>query len=344
MMKFNNKPVVICCLSIIIITGLYCNAPLKKPGQPGNGDPLPSWNEGTSKKAILDFVNNATHEGNTGFIPVEDRIACFDNDGTLWTEQPVYTQLLFAIDRIKALAPQHPEWKTKEPYKSILAGDIAGALQSGEKGLVEMVMTTHVGMSSDEFTTIVKDWIKTAQHPRFHKPYTACVYQPMLELLAYLRANQFKTFIVSGGGIEFMRPWTQETYGIPSEQVVGSGIKTKFEERNGQPILLRTAAVNFVDDKQGKPVGILEHIGKRPVAAFGNSDGDFQMLQWTTSGNGLRFGLIVHHDDGEREYAYDRGSPIGTLERGLDEAPQRGWIVVSMKNDWKKIFPDSTAH
>ncbi|NEU09618.1 haloacid dehalogenase-like hydrolase [Flavihumibacter sp. R14] len=302
-------------------------------------DPLPSWNDGQAKKAITGFVKAITTERSPGYVDVKDRIAVFDNDGTLWAEQPLYFQFLFAIDRVKAMAPQHPEWKDKEPFKSILAGDVKKALAGGEKGLMELMMVTHAGMTTEEFSKIVKDWVSTAKHPRFKKPYTACVYQPMLELLDYLRANGFKTFIVSGGGIEFMRPWAEEVYGIPPQQVVGSSIKTKFEERNGQPVLVRLPEVNFVDDKEGKPVGIQQHIGKRPIAAFGNSDGDFQMLEWTTSGKPPRFGLIVHHDDSVREWAYDRNSHIGRLERGLDEASKRKWIIVSMKNDWKTIFP-----
>jgi hypothetical protein len=287
----------------------------------------------------VDFVAKATREAGPYFIAANDRIACFDNDGTLWAEQPMYFQFLFAIDRIKAMFPQHPEWKTKEPFASILAGDLKKALAGGEKAIAELVMTTHSGMTTEEFEKKVKEWIATAKHPRFKKPYTECVYQPMLELLAYLRANGFKTFIVSGGGIDFMRPWAEQVYGIPPEQVLGSSGKLKYELRNGLPVLVKLPEANFVDDKEGKPIGIQMHIGKRPVAAFGNSDGDFQMLEWTTSGAGLHFGLIVHHDDEVREWAYDRQSPIGNLNRGLDEAAKRGWILVSMKNDWKKIFP-----
>jgi len=302
-------------------------------------EPLPSWNEGANKKAIVDFVTGVTTEGSTSFIKPEDRIATFDNDGTLWAEQPLYFQFLFAVDRIKAMSPQHPEWKTKEPFKSVLAGDLKKALAGGEKGIAELIVTTHTGMTTEEFEKSVNEWVTTAKHPRFDKPFTECVYQPMLELLAYLRDNGFKTFIVSGGGIEFMRAWTQRVYGIPPEQVVGSSGKLKYELRDGKPVLVKLPAINFVDDKEGKPVGIQMNIGKRPIAAFGNSDGDFQMLEWTTSGTGPRFGLIVHHDDADREWAYDRGSPIGKLERGLNEATKRGWVLVSMKNDWKKVFP-----
>jgi len=263
----------------------------------------------------------------------------FDNDGTLWVEQPMYPQLFFALDRVKELAPQHPEWKDKEPFASLLRGDVKTALKGGHKAILEIVMATHAGMTIDEFEQIVKDWLATAKHPKYKRPYTECVYQPMLELLAYLRGNGFKTWIVSGGGIEFMRPWTERVYGIPPEQVVGSSIKTEFELRHGKPVLMRLPEVNFIDDKAGKPVGINQHIGRRPVAAFGNSDGDFQMLEWTTAGSGPRFGMIVHHDDAKREWAYDRKSSIGKLDRGLDEAPKRGWVVVSMQRDWKAIFP-----
>ncbi len=303
-------------------------------------DPLASWNDGSTKKAIVDFVNAVTTKGSPAFVQPEDRIAVFDNDGTLWVEQPMYFQLFFTIDRVKALAKEHPGWNTKEPYQSILAGDIKKALASGEKGVGEMMMMTHAGMTTDSFETIVSDWLAASQHPRYKKSFTKCVYQPMLELMTYLRSNGFKTFIVSGGGIEFMRPWTQSVYGIPPEQVIGSSVKTKFVEHNGQPVLMRMPEVNFIDDREGKPVGIHEHIGKRPIAAFGNSDGDFQMLEWTTSGPGPRFGLIVHHDDPVREWAYDRHSAIGQLNRGLDEAAKRNWILVSMKHDWKKLFPD----
>ena len=302
-------------------------------------DPLPSWTEGRAKQSIVDFVQRVTSPGGKDFVPEPERVAVFDNDGTLWAEQPFYFQLVFALDRVKALAAKHPEWKEKGPFKSALAGDLKGVLAGGEHALLELVMATHAGMTTEEFEQVVKNWIATAKHPRFNRPYTECVYQPMLELLVYLRANGFKTWIVSGGGIEFMRPWTERVYGIPPEQVVGSSIKTKFELRDGKPVLMRLPEVNFIDDKAGKPVGINQHIGRRPIAAFGNSDGDFQMLEWTTSGPGPRFGMIVHHDDAQREWAYDRKSSIGKLDRGLDEAAKRGWLVVSMKRDWKCIFP-----
>ncbi|MCM3870383.1 MAG: haloacid dehalogenase-like hydrolase [Pyrinomonadaceae bacterium] len=301
-------------------------------------DPLPSWNDGAAKQSIVDFVKRVTTRGGKDFVPEPERIAVFDNDGTLWAEQPMYFQLLFALDRVKVLAPQHPEWKTTEPFASLLKGDVKGALAGGQKALVEIMMAAHAGMTTQEFEQIVKDWIATAKHPVSKRPYTEMVYQPMLELLAYLRAHGFKTFIVSGGGIEFMRPWTEKVYGIPPEQVVGSSIKTKFDMSSGQPVLMRLPEVNFIDDGPGKPVGINEHIGRRPIAAFGNSDGDLQMLQWTAAGNGARFCLYVHHTDAEREWAYDRTSHIGKLDKGLDEATQRGWTVVDMKKDWKTIF------
>jgi hypothetical protein len=302
-------------------------------------DPLPSWNETATKKAIIDFVERVTTEGSPGFVSPAERIATFDNDGTLWSEQPMYFQLLFALDRVKVLAPQHPEWKSQQPFASLLEGNLKAALAGGEKAIAEIVMATHAGMTTEEFETIVTDWIATAKHPTTGGRYTEMVYQPMLELLAHLRARGFKTFIVSGGGIEFMRPWTERVYGIPPEQVVGSSVKTHYEVRKGQPVLVRLPELNFVDDKDGKPVGINSHIGRRPIMAFGNSDGDFQMLRWTTAGEGPRFGLIVHHTDAEREWAYDRDSHIGQLDKALDEAPRRGWLVVNMKDDWKVIHP-----
>ncbi|HUL87422.1 MAG TPA: HAD family hydrolase [Pseudolabrys sp.] len=301
-------------------------------------DPLPSWNDGKARQSILDFVNAVTREGAPNFVPAAERIATFDNDGTLWVEQPMYTQLSFALDRVKALAPMHPEWKQKQPFKAVLGGDMKALAASGERGLVELVMATHAGMTIEEFERIVKEWLSTARQPRFKRPYTELVYQPMLELLAYLRANGFKTFIVSGGGIEFMRPWSEQIYGVPPEQVVGSSIKTRFQMRRDIPELFRLPEINFVDDGAGKPVGINEHIGRRPIAAFGNSDGDLQMLQWATKSGGRRFGLIVHHTDGEREYAYDRKSRFGHLDKALDAAALNDWTVVSMKDDWKRIF------
>jgi phosphoserine phosphatase len=301
-------------------------------------DPLPSWNDTAPKKAIVAFVEKVTKEGAPDFVPVAGRIATFDNDGTLWCEKPLPVQLFFMLDRVKTLAPQHPEWKTNEPFASILKGDLKAALAGGDHALLEIVAATHAGMTNEEFEQIVKAWIATAKHPRFQQPFTACVYQPMIELLAYLRANGFKTYIVSGGGIEFMRPWTETVYGIPPEQVVGSSIKTKFEMRDGKPVLVRLPELNFNDDKGGKPVGILQHIGRRPVMAFGNSDGDLQMLQYTGGGRGARFCLYVHHTDAGREYAYDRNDALARLDLGLDEAAAKGWTVVSMEDDWKRIF------
>ena len=302
-------------------------------------DPLPSWNDTTPKKAIVAFVEKVTKDGSSDFVPLEERIATFDNDGTLWCEQPMYFQLLFALDRVKALAPQHPEWKTKEPFASLLKGDVKSALGGGERAMLEIIVVTHAGMTTADFEQIVKDWIATAKHPKFKRPYTECVYQPMIELLAYLRSNGFKTFIVSGGGIEFMRPWTEKVYGIPPEQVVGSSIKTKYEMRDGKPVLMRLPEMNFIDDKTGKPVGINSHIGRRPIAAFGNSDGDQQMLEWTQAGNGARLMMLVHHDDAAREFAYGAESKIGTFSDALmAEAEKNSWTVISMKDDWKQIF------
>ncbi|MDQ0321518.1 hypothetical protein QO002_003656 [Pararhizobium capsulatum DSM 1112] len=303
-------------------------------------DDLPSWNDGAAKQGIVDFVSAVTTAGGTDYVAPDERVAVFDNDGTLWSEQPMYVQLAFALDRVKALAPEHPEWKDTEPFKSVLAGDAAGVAATGEKGLVEILAVTHAGMTSDEFTKIATDWISTAKHPKTGKLYTEMVYQPMLELISYLKANDFKVFIVSGGGIEFMRPWTERVYGIGPENVVGSSIKSKYEVQDGKPAIVRLPDVDFVDDGAGKPIGIYTHIGRRPIAAFGNSDGDFQMLEWTTSRTGRSFGLIVHHDDGDREYAYDRQSHFGRLDKGLDEGPKHGWTIVSMKNDWKQIYPE----
>jgi haloacid dehalogenase-like hydrolase len=301
-------------------------------------DPLPSWNEGPSKQAILDFVTKTTKQGGSDFVPTDERLAVFDNDGTLWVEHPMYVQMAYALDRVKTLAPTHPEWKNKQPFKAVLEGDVKALAESGERGLAEILLVTHAGMTPAEFESLVKNWLATARHPRFKRPYTECIYQPMVELLAYLRANGFKTFIVSGGGIEFIRPWAEKAYGVSPEQVIGSSIKMRFEMRDGKPILIRLPEINFVDDKAGKPVGIQEYIGRRPIAAFGNSDGDLEMLQWTTMTDGPRLGLIVHHTDAEREYAYDRKSDFGRLDKALDAAPSNKWTVVDMKRDWKKIF------
>jgi len=315
---------------------LACAAPARAQ------DPLPSWNEGAAKKAITEFVAKVTKQGSSAFVAEPERIAVFDNDGTLWAEQPLYFQFLFVVDRVKSLAPQHPEWKEKEPFKSLLAGDVKGALGGGQKAVVELLAATHAGMTTEEFERIVLDWIASAKHPRFQKPYTECAYQPMLELLAYLRANGFKTFIVSGGGVEFMRPWVERVYGIPPEQVVGSRGKLKLEVRDGKPVLLKLPEVDLVDDGPGKPVGIQQQIGRRPLMAFGNSDGDLQMLQWTRAGSGARFALLVHHTDAEREWAYDVPSSIGQLDKALESARADGWTLVDMKQDWKRVFPFET--
>jgi hypothetical protein len=317
-------------IAVLILAALHVAA--------ATDDPLPSWHDSAAKRAVVDFVQRVTTPGKD-FVPEPERIAAFDNDGTLWSEQPIYFQLAFAFDRAKALAPQHPEWQDQEPFKSLLAGDLKGVFAGGEKAVMQLMMASHAGMTTEEFEQIVKDWIATARHPRFQRPYTECIYQPMRELLTYLRANNFKTYIVSGGGIEFMRPWTEKVYGIPPEQVVGSSIKTKFEMREGKPVLMRLPEADFIDDKEGKPVGIHKFIGRRPIFAFGNSDGDHQMLQWTAAGSGLRFMGLVHHTDAEREWAYDRQSHIGRLDKALDEALAKGWTVVSMKDDWKTIFP-----
>ncbi len=301
---------------------------------------LPSWADGEAKASIMDFVTATTTEGSADFVEPAARVAVFDNDGTLWGEQPMYVQLAFALDRVRQLAPQHPEWQTTEPFRSVLAGDMAGVAASGERGLLELVAATHAGMSTEEFEKIVSDWIATARHPASGKPYTGHIFQPMVELIDYLKTNQFEVFIVSGGGVEFMRPWTERVYGIPPRNVVGSSIKAKYELRDGVPAIMRLPEIDFIDDGPGKPVGINKFIGKRPIAAFGNSDGDFEMLEWTTSGPGRRFGLIVHHDDAQRENAYDRDSHFGRLARGLDEAPGRGWTIVSIKDDWKVVYPE----
>ncbi len=300
---------------------------------------LPSWNDTASKNSIITFVEKVTTEGSSDFVPPAERIAVFDNDGCLWAEQPLYFQAFYIFDRIKALAPQHPEWATEEPFASVLKGDVKSALAGGEHGLLAMAAATHAGLTSEEFSASVNEWLATAKHPVTGKAYTDMVYQPMLELLDYLRANGFKTFIVSGGGIDFMRPWTERVYGIPPEQVVGSSLKAAYEVRDGKPVIVKLPELNFIDDKAGKPVGIHQHIGRRPIFAAGNSDGDFQMLEWTTAGEGARFGLLVHHTDAEREFAYDRESHVGKLNKGLDEGPARGWTILSMQKDWKTIFP-----
>ncbi|NEU98106.1 haloacid dehalogenase-like hydrolase [Bradyrhizobium sp. UFLA 03-164] len=324
-------------LMVLLVLGcsvIPCNAALAQ------ADPLPSWNDGAAKEAIVGFVARVTKQGTADFVPPAERIATFDNDGTLWTEQPFYFQLAFALDRVKAMAPDHPDWKTRQPFKALLEKDTSALAASGEKGLLQIMAATHAGMTTDAFASAVRDWLATARHPRFNRPYDSLVYQPMLELLAYLRANGFKTFVVSGGGIEFMRPWMERVYGVPPEQVVGSSGVVKFQiGAGGKPDLMKEAKIEFIDDGPGKPVGINRFIGRRPIFAFGNSDGDLQMLQWTVAGAGARFAGIVHHTDGIREYAYDRQSRIGKLDKALDAAAAGGWTVVDMKQDWKTVFP-----
>ncbi|WP_157016738.1 HAD family hydrolase [Mesorhizobium xinjiangense] len=324
----------------VLIAGILLAAPAA-----AQTDPLPSWNDGANKQAIIAFVEAVTEEGGPDYVAPGDRIATFDNDGTLWPSHPIYTQLAFAIDRLKAMAPEHPEWKSTEPFKFALENDMEALAKGGEKGGMKIIAATHAGMSTADFEKIVTDWYKTAKHPRFDRPYTDLAYQPMLDLMDYLRANDFKTFIVSGGGIEFMRPMTEAVYGIPTEQVVGSSIKTRFEKVDGKPVLMRLPEVAFDDNEGGKPVGINAHIGKRPIAAFGNTDGDSQMLEWTAAGDGKRLMMLVFHDDAEREYTYGpaNGEPdthFGAFTQALmDKATRRGWNVISMKNDWATIFP-----
>jgi phosphoglycolate phosphatase-like HAD superfamily hydrolase len=326
----------ICCVVFAALLAAFTAA--------AQTDPVPSWNDGQTKSAIVKFVQTTTDKSSPDFVPPAERIATFDNDGTLWPSHPMYTQLAFALDRIKALAPQHPDWKTQQPFKAVLDNDLKALAAAGEKGMVELVMASHAGMSTADFEKIVTEWFKTAKHPRFKRPYTELAYQPMLELLAFLRGNGFKTYIVSGGGVEFMRPMTEQVYGIPPEQVVGSTIQTKYEVKDGKPVIMRLPKIGFIDDKAGKPVGINTFIGRRPVAAFGNSAGDREMLEWTGAGSGRRLMMLVFHDDAEREYAYGpaNGLPdtkFGTFPQSLmDEAKQKGWVVISMKNDWKAIF------
>ncbi len=302
------------------------------------GDPLPSWNAGSAKSAITAFVAAVTAPEKQSYVPVAERIAVFDNDGTLWSEQPMYVQLAFVLDRVRELAPRHPDWKHRQPFKAAIENNLETLAAGGEATLAELVAVTHAGMTSEEFTEDVQRWLATARHPITKRPYTEMVFQPMLELLAYLRANKFEIYIVSGGGIEFMRPWTQAVYGIPQQRVIGSSIKLKFELHEGQPVLRRLPEINFVDDKEGKPVGIQQIIGQRPIAAFGNSDGDLQMLQWTVASTRPALAVLIHHTDGERESAYDRQSPFGRLDRALDEARARSWVVVDMRRDWRVIF------
>ena len=331
-------------LSFIILITFGCKQEAEPAGEvspveESAASPLPSWNEGPTKQAILDFVEAVTTEGSPSFVPVADRIATFDNDGNLWSEQPFYFQLQFAIDRVKAMAPDHPEWQGQQPFKALLEGDMEALMAEGEAGLVKLVMASHAGMTADEFEASVKAWLKKARHPRFDQPYNKLVYQPMLELLEYLRANGFTTFIVSGGGIDFMRPWVEEAYGIPPHQVVGSSIGAEFDYNDGNPVIRKLAELDFIDDKAGKPVGIHKYIGKKPIFASGNSDGDLQMLQYTASNPQGAFMLYLHHTDADREWAYDRESHIGRLDKGLDEAEKNGWTVIDMKQDWNVIYP-----
>jgi phosphoserine phosphatase len=317
-----------------VIALLWCAAALAQDTR----DWLPSWQAGANRDALIEFIESTSTPGEQGYIKPAERIAVFDNDGTLWAEQPLYFQLVYAIDRVKELAPEHPEWREQMPFKAVLEGDMKAVFAGGEHALLELVLATHADITTEEFSQSVSGWLKTARHPLTGRPYTEMVYQPMLELLLYLRANGYKTFIVSGGGIEFMRVFAERVYGVPPQQVIGSSISTRYELRDGKPVLVREPRINFIDDKEGKPVGINQHIGRRPVIAFGNSDGDCQMLEWTAAGEGSRLAAYVHHDDAEREWAYDRDSSIGKLDRGLDEAAKRSWLVVSMAEDWKKVF------
>ncbi|MFC2107074.1 HAD family hydrolase [Bacteroidota bacterium] len=324
-------------ISISIVVLISCDN--LNSDKVNNSDPLPSWNEGNTKSAIIDFVKDITDTESINFIPISDRIATFDNDGNLWSEKPVYFQLYFTIDRIKQLAPEHPEWKTTQPFKAVLEDDMATLAEHGEHGLLELVMATHGGLTTNEFQNEVREWLAQSKHPRFNVPYTELVYQPMLELMDYLRANNFKVFIVSGGGIDFMRAWTDEVYGVPNDQVIGSTLKSEFEFIDGKAEIVKLGEFDFIDDKDGKPIGINRFIGKRPIFASGNSDGDLAMLQYTASGKGNRFMLYLHHTDSIREWAYDRNSSVGRLDKGLDEAREKGWTVIDMKNDWKVVYP-----
>lgn len=336
----------LCIFSFIIYCSTACTsntdnktASTGSDSSSATADPLPSWNDGAIKKSIIDYVTDVTKQGSSGFIPVQDRIATFDNDGTLWSEQPVYFQLFFALDQVKAMAPQHPEWKNKQPFKAVLDNNMSELMKQGEKGLLQVVAVTHAGMSSEHFDSAVRQWIDTAKHPTKQKLYKELVFQPMIELVKYLQANNFKVFIVSGGGIEFMRAWAEDVYGIPKDQIIGSSIKAKYDYNNGNPRIIKLPELDFNDDKEGKPVAIQKYIGRKPVFAAGNSDGDLQMLQWTASNTLKNFEVYVHHTDSTREWAYDRQSHIGTLDKGLDEAMAKKWAVADMKNDWKVIYP-----
>lgn len=321
-----------------VLSALVAVAMAAAPGAFAQEDPLPSWNDGAAKEAILAFVKRVTDESGKDFVKREERIAVFDNDGTLWSEQPAYFQFAFVLDRLAALAKTNPDLAATEPYKTVLSGDQAAIGALGIRGLLQAVAATHAGVTTVQFEKLVRDWLDTARHPRFDRPYPELVFQPMLELLTHLRANGFKTFIVSGGGIDFMRPWVEEVYGIPPEQVVGSSIKAEFRLDGDRPVIDKLPEIDFVDDGPGKPVGIHRFIGRRPIFAAGNSDGDLQMLQWTTLAGRPGFGLILHHTDAEREWAYDRASHVGKLDKALDEAPARGWTVVDMKSDWKAVY------
>ena len=327
------------CASTQSVSDATTVAPAQEP--PAPADPLASWNDTATKQAVVAFVRRVTDPNSTDFVPEAERIAVFDNDGTLWIEQPVYTQLAFALDRIRQLAPQHPEWKTTQPFQAVLEGDKKALKEAGEEGLVQILMATHAGMTTTEFQEAVAAWLQTATHPKLDRPYIQMVYQPMLELLAFLRDNGFQTYIVSGGGVEFMRVFAEGVYGIPPEQVIGTSVVTKYEMKDGQPVIARYPELFFLDDKVGKPVAIQRVIGRRPTMAFGNSDGDFEMLEWTASGDGARLGAFVHHTDGVREYLYDRGSKVGSLEKGLDAAAANKWLLIDMKKDWKVVFPAS---
>jgi phosphoglycolate phosphatase-like HAD superfamily hydrolase len=343
-MPFRRFSISLALLAALVTTSLAgCSSKQESTSQEAQAtspaDPLASWNDGPTKSAIIDFVNHTSSPGDPEFLPENQRIAVFDNDGTLWAEHPVYFQLAFAMDRVLELAPQHPEWKSREPFKSIIEGNPRAALAGGNKALFQIIMATHAGMTTDEFDAIVKDWVAVASHPTLNRAYTQCVYQPMLELLSYLRGRGYQTFIVSGGGADFMRTWAERVYGIPPHQVIGSQIDVKFEMKSGKPVLARQSDIGFIDDGPGKPIGIHRHIGRRPVMAFGNSDGDLEMLQWTKGGDGPRFAALIHHTDDAREWAYDRESAIGKLDKALDLAQKDGWTVVDMKSDWKTVFP-----
>ena len=326
-----------------VATASACSGPdapeqqVRRNGETTNA--LRSWNPGPARNVIEEFVARVTTPGSTDYVPESERIAVFDNDGTLWSEQPAYFQLLFAMDRVRTMAADHPEWENQQPFKGVLEDDFEAVAKTGEAGLFELMMTTHTGMTTTEFENIVREWVNNARHPQRDRLYTDLVFQPMLEVLDYLRANGFKTFIVSGGGIEFMRPWVDEVYGIPPEQVVGSSIALAFEIRDDRPVLVRLPKIDFIDDKEGKPIAIHQFIGRRPIAAFGNSDGDLQMLQWTAAGSGPSLQVLVHHTDAIREWAYDRDSHIGRLDAALDEAVEKNWLIVDMKRDWKTIYP-----